>query len=110
MQHSHISELDSEGHHALWQALKYPLLAVIVLLAVDVFNVGVLITISIFAGLVYALVERVKKVGGQLDNRLFHARLIGDGGCFPNDRPETKKPYSPPSSVLDGGSFERNRI
>ncbi len=110
MQHSHTSELNSEGHHALWQALKYLLLAVAILFAIFELRTGILITISIAAGLVLALMERVKRIDAQQYDRLLPVRLIGDGGSFPNDKPEMEKAPSEPASVLDGGSLGRRRF
>ncbi len=110
MQHSHTSELNSDGNHALWQALKYLLLAIVVLLAVVELGTGTLITVSIAAGLIFALMERVKHIDAQQHDRLFPVRLIGDGGCFPNDKPEMEKTPSEPASVLDGGSLKHRRF
>jgi hypothetical protein len=110
MQHSHTSELNSEGHNALWQALKYLLLLVVVLLAVFELRTGMLITTAIAAGLVFALLERVKKIDTQQHSQLLPARLIGDGGCFPNNKPEMEKTPSEPAHVLDGGTLEHRRF
>jgi len=108
MQHSHTSELNLEGHHALWRALKYLLLAVVVLLAVFELSAGMLITLSIVAGLIFAFVMRVQKIDAQPHSRGFPTRLLGDGGCFPNDEPEMEKAPLKPAIVLDGGSLEHH--
>jgi hypothetical protein len=110
MQYSYASELGSEGRNTLWQTVKYPLLAAIAIVAVIEFGAGALIAVSIFAGLVVALVERVKKIDEQQHTQVSYSRLMGDGGCFPNEEPEEKATYSQPVSVLDGGSFERDLI
>ena len=110
MQHSHLSELVSEGHPVLWQALKFSLSAAAVLVVFYELSAGMVITVLVAAGLVFAFIERVKQVSAQQHPQMFHTKLIGDGGSFPNARPETKNDFSEPARVLDGGSFERHRI
>jgi hypothetical protein len=110
MQHIHTTALNSERHNALWQALKYLLLASVVLLAVVELSTGMLIAGSIAAGLVFALAERVKNINARPRSQVVSDRLIGDGGCFPNDKPEMENAPSEPASVLDGGCLEHRRI
>ncbi len=111
MQHSHLSELESEGHPVFWQALKYSLMAAACLVAFVELGMGILIAMLAVVGLVFVFMERVKQAGAQQHAQVFHTQLIGDGGSFPNDAPETKSVF-PESTrvVLDGGSLERHRI
>jgi len=109
MQHSHTSTLNFEGHHALWRAAKYLLLLVVGLIAVIELSAGLLITLGIAAGLLLAFVERANKLDAQTHSQTFPARLLGDGGCFPNDDPEMETTASKPATVLDGGSLEHHR-
>lgn len=110
MQHSYTSELDTEGHYVLWRALKYPLLAVIVLLAAVELSTGMLIFFCITVALVFALAERVQKINARPHDLLATSRLMGDGGSFPNDEPEMEQVTSGSVRVMDGGSLERHRI
>jgi hypothetical protein len=109
MQHSHTSNLNFEGHHALWRATTYLLLAVAGLIAVIELSAGLLITLSIAAGLLFAFVERAKKLDAQTHSQVFPGRLLGDGGSFPNADPEMETTPSKPATVLDGGSLEHHR-
>ena len=109
MQHTHTSTLNFEGHHALWQAAKYLLLAGAALLAAIELSAGLLITLSIAGGLIFAFVERAKKLDAQAHSTVFPSRLLGDGGSFPNDDPEMESAPSKPATVLDGGSLEHHR-
>lgn len=110
MQHSYISELVSEGHPVLWRALKYTSLAVVALFAVTELSTGMLITLLMAAGLVFALAERVRKIDELQPGQSLPVRLLGDGGSFPNDLPEMERGCTEPARVLDGGSLERHRI